>query len=380
MYDIVIVGGGLVGASFALDLIKKNSSLNIAIIDRFAPDFSQNEVGFDNKIYAISPRNYEHLIGLGVNLNQDKIGVIDAMKVRGNAESKIEFSKQDCKNNYLAKIIEYRNLLKAVYDQLEQFSNVQFIYTSLKKIEQLHESVRLIDSHDEVIEATWLVGADGANSFVRNHLNIEVESIAYYQAGLVANFECEISHQNTAQQWFIGEGVLAYLPLPNNQISIVWSCDNTQELLNLSDQELCEAVSRAGQNSLGKLKLITKPMAFPLKLNLVNKFYQNRIILIGDAAHTIHPLAGQGVNLGFGDAWKLAAIMAEIKIFDINKLARYNYSRLAEVRKMQMTCHLLHRLFHNRSWIVNKVRNLGLNLVNQLGILKKALIDSAINY
>ncbi len=380
MYDIVVVGGGLVGASFVLDLINKNPNLNIAIVDRFAPDFSQNEVGFDNKIYAISPRNYEHLINLGVNINQEKIGVIDAMKVRGNVNSLIEFSKEDCQNNYLAKIIEYRNLLKAVYDQLKLFSNVQFIYTLLSKINQLDDKVCLVDNNGELFYTRWLVGADGANSFVRQHMNIQIESIAYYQSGLVANFECEISHQNIAQQWFSGDSILAYLPLPNKQISIVWSSDNTNELLNLNEQELCDAVSRAGGNSLGNLKLITKPMAFPLKLNLISKFYQDNIILIGDAAHTIHPLAGQGVNLGFGDAWALAQIMSDINTLDANKISRYNYSRLGEVRKMQMTCHLLHRLFHNRSWTVNKIRNFGLNLINKTRLLKKALIDSAINY
>jgi 2-polyprenyl-6-methoxyphenol hydroxylase-like FAD-dependent oxidoreductase len=122
-------------------------------------------------------------------------------------------------------------------------------------------------------------------------------------------------------------------------------------------------------------------MAFPLKLNLVEKFYYERVILIGDAAHTIHPLAGQGVNLGFGDAWALAKLMAlNLSNLDNATLARYNYARLAEVRKMQMTCHLLHRLFHNRLPVVNELRNLGLNLVNRLTPVKKILINSAINY
>jgi ubiquinone biosynthesis UbiH/UbiF/VisC/COQ6 family hydroxylase len=198
---------------------------------------------------------------------------------------------------------------------------------------------------------------------------------------VVANFKCSIDHNNVAHQWFLGDGVLAYLPLPNQHISIVWSNDNPQQLLTSSPDELCELVANAGQNTLGKLELITKAMAFPLKLNLVEKFYHERVILIGDAAHTIHPLAGQGVNLGFGDAWALAKLIAlNFSNLDNATLARYNYARLAEVRKMQMTCHLLHRLFHNRLPVVNELRNLGLNLVNRLTPVKKILINSAINY
>jgi 2-octaprenylphenol hydroxylase len=145
---------------------------------------------------------------------------------------------------------------------------------------------------------------------------------------------------------------------------------------------LSSVVAEAGEYSLGKLELITPAQAFPLKLNLIEKFYAGRVILIGDAAHTIHPLAGQGVNLGFGDAWELAQLFAthsDSLISEVD-LARYNYNRLAEVRKMQMTCHMLHRLFHNRLPVVDKLRNLGLNLVNQIAPLKKMLINSAINY
>ncbi len=381
MYDIAVVGGGLVGAAFALDLARQNSKLKIILIERNQPDFSQNEHGFDNKIYALSPKNYQHLQSITSGLDEKRVGTIDAMDVRGNHGGKIEFDQHDCRGNYLAKIVEYRNLHRAVYHELSNHDNVEFKSTSLAKVDNEAERVSLYEKNGSKLEAKWLIAADGANSFVRQQGRFNLEEIPYYQSGVVANFRCEHDHHNIARQWFLGEGILAYLPLPNQQISIVWSSNEPEYLLKLSADELCAAVAEAGEYSLGKLELITSAQAFPLKLNLINKFYSGRVILIGDAAHTIHPLAGQGVNLGFGDAWELTQLLASrVENLSPAELARYNYNRLAEVRKMQMTCHMLHRLFHNRLPLVDKVRNLGLNLVNRIAPLKKMMINSAINY
>lgn len=380
MYDIAIVGGGLVGASFALDLIQQNSTLKVAFIERNEPNFDNNLLGFDNKIYAISPSNIAHLTKLGVKPNWDKIGTINAMNVRGNHDSVIEFDKDSCNGEYLSKIVEYRNLHQAVLVELKNHSQISFIYTDLKDAQMKENSVELIDANRQIIQAKWLIAADGANSFIRNKFNFTTETIPYYQSGVVVNFKCSIDHHGVAHQWFFTDGVLAYLPLPEQQISIVWSTDDPERLLSFSSDELCELVAQAGQYTLGELELVTPAMAFPLKLNLVEKTYQQRVILIGDAAHTIHPLAGQGVNLGFGDAWELAKLMAnKFPSLDAADLARYNYLRLIEVRKMQMTCHGLQRLFNNRLPVVDKLRNLGLNLVNKISPLKKALINSAIN-
>ncbi|RTL10258.1 MAG: FAD-dependent oxidoreductase [Neisseriaceae bacterium] len=381
MYDIAVVGGGLVGAAFALDLARQNTIVKIILIERNQPDFSHNEQGYDNKIYALSPKNYQHIQAMTSLLDEKRVGVIEAMDVRGNHGGKIEFDQHDCRGNYLAKIVEYRNLHQAVYRELSNHDNVEFKFTSLAKIENGAEQVSLYDTDGSKLDARWLIAADGANSFVRQQIGFDLKEIPYYQSGVVANFRCEHDHHNIARQWFLGEGILAYLPLPNQQISIVWSSNEPDALLQLSADELCSVVAEAGQYSLGKLELITSAQAFPLKLNLIEKFYSERVILIGDAAHTIHPLAGQGVNLGFGDAWELALLLAKnANNLSIAELARYNYNRLAEVRKMQMTCHMLHRLFHNRLPVVDKLRNLGLNLINQISPLKKVLINSAINY
>ncbi|RTL01351.1 MAG: ubiquinone biosynthesis protein UbiH [Proteobacteria bacterium] len=379
MYDVAVVGGGLVGSSFALSLIKQNPQLKIVLVEQRKPDFSTNQDGFDNKIYAISPHNLEMLMTLDIKPNTERFGTIQSMNVRGDRNSKIEFDSHDCNSRYLAKIIEYRNLQQSILAELEQFSQVEFVYGTLNEIWD-NDSV-ILKGDDFFLQAKWLVAADGANSFVRRKFDFTVEQIPYYQSGVVANFKCEKPNLNVAHQWFTGDGILAYLPLPNNQISIVWSTDRVEELLALSNEEFAAQVANESNYELGQLEVITRPAAFPLRLNLVNDFVRGHIILIGDAAHTIHPLAGQGVNLGFGDAWELAKVLAHTNAQpDAATLSRFVALRLAEVRKMQMTCHMLHRLFHNRNQIVNLVRNFGLNLVNNLTLLKKMLIRSAMTY
>ncbi|MDD3266911.1 MAG: FAD-dependent monooxygenase [Burkholderiales bacterium] len=378
-YDIAIIGGGLVGAGFALATVKENPKLKLIILEQYTPNFDYDDTTYDNRVYAISPNNFNKLSKYGVKVENIRAGIINQMSVFGT-NSKIEFDRKDCNNKYLAKIIESRNLLAAIYSELSNYPQVEFHYGTVENIVFISEQF-IIQSKDITIQANWLIASDGANSFVRRQFNFEMEEIPYYQSGVVANFRCEKSHSSIAYQWFLDESVLAYLPLPDNQISIVWSTDRVNELLNMTKEQFCNEVMIASGSKLGKLELITSPAAFPLKMNLVNSFVKDRVILIGDSAHTIHPLAGQGVNLGFGDAWELALLMAKTNAkVDNADLQRFNARRLLEVRKMQMTCHTLHRLFHNRNFLVDKIRNFGLNMVNNLGIVKKMLINTASNY
>ncbi len=377
MFDVIIVGGGLVGSSCALALGKALPEYKIALIEATKPNFTY--AGFDNRIYAISPKNMANLLSLVTDLDDSRFGTIEQMSVAGDSNSKIEFSHNDCHAQYLSKIVEYRNLQKSLLNEIEKHENISLIYTQLMDKLDNAETVKLYDKNGQIYEAKWLIAADGANSFVRRQCKIEPQQINYYQSGVVANFKCEKPHYNTAYQWFLDSGILAYLPLPDNQISIVYSTDEYQKLLDLSSDEFCKCIAQLSGNKLGNLELVNPPLAFPLKLNLIDKLYENKVIFIGDAAHTIHPLAGQGVNLGFGDVWEL------VKLFKLNQinttdLNRYSALRLTEVKTMQMLCHGLNRLFSNRSGLVKFVRNSGLNIFNKLGVIKKQLITHAVRY
>jgi len=381
-YDVIVVGGGLVGSAFALDLATQNPKFNIAIVERAAPkelDLSK----LDNRVYAISPNNIEYFKSLDVWPQSDsRIGIIKTMDISGETNGNIVFQDRDVYRDYLAKTIESHYLQHQLYTKLKDLLNVTFIYDNLEDIEVTDSSAKLSCINNSYT-TSLIVGSDGANSFVREKSGIPVAKINYEQSGVIANFTCEKPHNNVAYQWFRGDNILAYLPLPDNQISIVWANPDSQNLLSLNEDKFCEQVALASNYKLGKLELITKPAAFPLRMYLLDQFYANRIALIGDAAHTIHPLAGQGVNLGFGDARELAKILSSIanyQLGDTSLLAKYNALRIPQVRQMQLICHSLHNLFGLDQPLVSKLRNTGLNLVNSLPLLKKYLISSASKY
>ena len=377
-FNIIIVGGGLVGYAFALDLAQKRPQLAIAVIETKAPIFTENDI-LDNRIYAISPDNIAYLSKIGVSIAQLQHGVINTMDVSGDSNSNIILDKNRTKNQFLAKTFEYKILHEALYHQISRLDNVSLIYDRVVAIAIADDMVN-ITGQNEIYSAKLIVGADGANSFVRKESGLEAQLIDYNQSGIVANFSSEIPHKNVAYQWFKNGDILAYLPLSKNNISIVWSSKSPTRLLEMNEEDFANAVSSFGDHKLGKLKLITKPVAFPLKMYLLAKVYANHVVLIGDAAHTIHPLAGQGVNLGFRDAKFLAAILSRLEVYQLSEigiLAKYNVKRQIAVKEMQLTCHTLQRLFASDDEDIKTIRNHGLNLVNKSSLLKNALMALA---
>ncbi|AUR51195.1 FAD-dependent monooxygenase [Aquella oligotrophica] len=295
-FDIIIIGGGLVGSAFAADVLSHSPNTKILIIEAKKPEFIENPP-LDSKIYAVSPKNFEQFTKIGVFPDLSRVGKIEKMNVFGNANGAIDFDSGNAYDGYLARLVEYGNLQKAILDKLEEYPNLEMCYGQIATIDNQISEVRVVMADKSVYTGSLLVAADGGNSFVRKVVGFNSQQIDYEQSGVVANFNCEKDHANTAYQWFLGDSILAFLPLPDKKISIVWSTSNPELLLDLSYDGFVRAVEEASQNKLGKLELITKPQAFPLKLNLIEKCYKDRVILIGDAFHTIHPLAGQGLIL-----------------------------------------------------------------------------------
>jgi 2-octaprenylphenol hydroxylase len=381
-FDIIVVGGGLVGATFVLDLAYQNPKLEIGLLEPKPVKIADLTDKLDNKIYAISSHNLEYLARIGGLPDEDRMGIIQKMDVSGDSKSNLLLDAKLVHQFCLAKTVEYGYLQKHLYEKLQDLINVHFIYGQIENI-VVNEQYAKIECGDARYTAQLVVGSDGANSVVRKYAEVETQVIDYEQGGVVANFECELPHKNIAYQWFNPGNTLAYLPLPGNKISIVWSHPDSQELVNLDDKALCERVAAVSGHKLGNLKLITPAAVFPLRLYMVKKLYASRIVLIGDAAHTIHPLAGQGVNLGFADAQLLASIIANVpqyQLGDESLLAKYNAKRLPIICQMQLTCHGLHNLFNIRQLPASYIRNFGLNLVNKLSVIKKHLIYSANKY
>lgn len=380
-FDLIVVGGGLVGCSFALDLATQNHKLSIAILENkpyISPDLSK----LDNKIYAISPDNVQYLCNLGVWNDESKVGTIKTMDVSGDQNGNIILEGRSANQLFLAKTIEYNNLQHQLYTKLKSIENITFIYDQLSEINYIDDYAELIGEKSKY-QSRLVVGADGANSFVRQQAKIDIEQFSYPEYGVVANFKCELPHKNIASQWFNNGEVLAYLPLPGNQISIVWSTKESKKLLESTNEELATLVANASGNKLGSLEVITKAVAFPLKLYMLKTVYSNKIVLIGDAAHTIHPLAGQGVNLGFGDAKLLAKELAKCQVYQLSDkavLAKYNTIRIPQTRQMQYSCHFLYRLFGIDNFVISSIRNKGLSLINSLPFAKKLIMKKAVVY
>ena len=377
--DIAIVGAGLVGASLARALAR--TGLSLALIEGAPPPERIHE--WDQRIYALSPGNVAFLDSLGTwgELDARRLCAVRAMRIFGDdGRSQLEFSAYDAGVNELAWIVESGELQRALWRGLERQSNLALLCPATPaRLESGDRAVRLQTDSGESIDARLVIGADGADSWVRREGGFEAEARPYGQKGVVANFDCERPHRGIAMQWFRGDSVLAYLPLSGERVSIVWSADDDHaaELMALDPGELCARVEHAGGGALGGLRLVTPPAAFPLAFLAAKTTVQPRLALIGDAAHVVHPLAGQGVNLGFGDARALAqALRSPLPGGDPGDrllLRRFERSRAEDILAMRLVTDGLQRLFRARQPWVARLRNLGLNLTDAVPVIKTML-------
>ena len=232
--------------------------------------------------------------------------------------------------------------------------------------------------------AGLVVGADGRDSWVRQQAVMPEVPTPYHQHGVVANFSIGKAHRGIAWQWFTADGILALLPLPGKRISIVWSVspEKSAELLALTHEELCARVAEASQHTLGGLQIITPPAAFPLRVLNLAHITKPRLALVGDAAHNVHPLAGQGVNLGLRDVRELSQTLLQrgaLDCGDLRLLRRYEKARQDDILSMQLTTDTLKHLFVNANPVLRTLRNVGLAATNAFTPLKKMLARHALN-
>lgn len=381
-FDLIIVGGGLAGASLALAL--RDSRLRIALVESQPP---RRPEGWDARIYAISPANVAFLESIGAwrHLDATRIAPIRAMQICGDGGGRLEFSAFETGVSELGCILESALMACEFWESAKRQGNLTlFCPARPEQLEFRHDAAVLRLSDGTVLSSRLLVGADGRDSWVRAAAGLSAVNTPYDEKGVVANFATEKSHRNTAFQWFRDDGVLAYLPLPGNHISMVWSTSDVHadELCSLSPELLCERVSEAGERVLGKLEVLTQPAAFPLRLMRVPQTVAPRLALVGDAAHGIHPLSGHGINLGFQDARELASLLAKTQPWeDIGQerlLQRYQRARREETVLMQTTTDGLRRLFKGTQPGLRPLRNFGLNVTNGLPFVKNALVRYAL--
>ncbi len=380
-FDVVIVGGGLAGLALAVAL--KKSRLSIAVVEGRVP---VRPPDWDARIYAISPANARFLdeVGIWGHLDAARVTPVRTMEVYGDAGGRMDFSAYDAGVAELAWIVEASLIHGELWETARRQGNVTLFCPATPTALAIDsEAVALMLADGRRLSSHLVVAADGADSWTRAAAGIDVSFKQYGQHGVVANFRTEKPHREVACQWFRADGVLAYLPLPGNLMSMVWSTPaaHAAELLALSPEVFCDRVADAGARRLGALSLETPPAGFPLRLMRAPCMAAPRLALIGDAAHAIHPLSGHGINLGFQDARVLAETLATcpeyIDCGDLAWLRRFERARKEEVVALQSATDGLQRLFSRQDQPVTLLRNVGLNLTHRLPVVKDALVRYA---
>jgi ubiquinone biosynthesis UbiH/UbiF/VisC/COQ6 family hydroxylase len=382
-FDVVVVGAGLVGLALVRAL--RGSGLAVALVDR-APQpapLPSDPPGWDTRVYAISPGTATFLAGLGAWPESLRIAPVTGMEVVGDAGGRLHFDAQEARSARLASIVESRLLADALWRGLDQ-SEVSVILGAQPVALELEERAVLRLLGGGQLDANLIVAADGAHSWVRTHAGLRASVSAYGQTAVVANFACTLDHGGVAFQWFRTDGVLALLPLPGNRCSLVWSAQQVlaEELLALPADGLAQRVTEATGGRLGTLEVITPAAGFPLQLVTVSDLVAPRLALVGDAAHNLHPLAGQGVNLGFQDARELAAVLRDRgacrDVGEHRLLRRYERARREDTLAMTVATDGLKHLFGAQQGALSWLRNRGLSLVDRATAVKRLLATHAL--
>ena len=397
-FEVAIAGGALVGAALAralrgarVALISPERRPGPAGEATFDSRVNEGFEGFDARVYAISPGNAGFLSQLGAwsAIPEARRTPVHAMRVYGDdGASLIEFDAYRTGCSELAWIVEDRLLQDALWRGLESQDGLSlFCASSLQELDLSAPRATASLKDGRKLAAQLVVGADGARSMVRTRAAIPVAERSYGQSAVVANFACGRPHRNVAYQWFQGAqkggAVLALLPLTGDHVSMVWSTSDVEaaRLLALTPAAFAREVALVSRASAGELSLVTPPRAFPLVRLAADRLVAPRVALAGDAAHVIHPLAGQGANLGLQDARVLAEVLAQREPGrdpgDLRLLRRYERARAEDILAMRATVHGLFRLFDARGPGISRLRNAGLNLANRMPVIKNLLMRHA---
>ena len=396
-FDIIIVGGGMAGATMALALAPLK--LTIAVIEAHPYQQEQTQPSFDDRCLALawSSRQIYQAMGIWDKLAQRDGGGFAAIKQihvsdRGYpGVTRLDHKKEGVPA--LGYVVESRVVGEVLLEQMKQHDNIQlFCPAMIEQLETNSEQVKInLQFEQEIIKLTadLIIIADGVNSKTRASLGIQVNQQSYAQTAIIANIETEIAHQNVAYERFTDSGPLAILPLTRNRSSLVWTVrdDQVDDIMALNDTDFKKALQQRFGFRLGEIRKVGRRAAYPLILMTINNdtlAHQNRLALIGNAAHGVHPVAGQGFNLGLRDIAALAELIAaEMHTYKSadpgNKalLNAYWQWRQADIRQVTSITNSLIKLFSNQSTTLAVLRNSGLLMTDILSPLKHAIAHEA---
>jgi ubiquinone biosynthesis UbiH/UbiF/VisC/COQ6 family hydroxylase len=382
-HDILVVGGGPVGAAAALAL--RAAGFDVALIERSAkpPVFDADD--YDLRVYAISPASAALLDSVGAwsTIQQQRAASYSAMQVweQGPANG-LAFTAADAGLRQLGWIVEHSLVVAELWARLGALPVYRGIEIAAADFNADAADLKLTDGRG--LSARLIVAADGTDSQLRGIAGIDTTGWAYTQRAIVCHVHTEKPHRDTARQRFLRSGPLAFLPLADGRCSIVWSVEEPQvtELLALDDATFCARLSGAIEHALGPVTGTTQRVAFPLRLQHANRYIAERLVLIGDAAHTVHPLAGQGVNLGFADVQALVKVLREARDagrdWSVERtLAHYQRERRPENLEMLALTDALYRAFRLPLPGLRALLGFGLGAVDRLAPVKSWLARRA---
>ena len=385
--DVIIVGAGMAGLTLANLLAKQGKSL--AVIDRVLPPEFDCKEPYDVRVTAVSPGSkaiFEH-IGVWADVQAKRISAFDSMVVWDEASrAKIHFSATEVRQPILGYIAENRAIQSSLYEPLRGASDVHWcVPGSVTDIVHRDDVIEVILENEQVLRAKLLVGADGSRSGIRGLAGISYAEKPYQQQGIVANVQTEFSHQRTAWQRFLKTGPLALLPIgddkENRECSIVWSADHgyAERLMQMGKEEFSREITRASNSRLGNIELMSERVSFPLISGQAKDLVKPRIALVGDAAHTLHPLAGQGANLGLTDVAVLADVLenTERDTGSTRVLRKYERARAGEIQVMQFSMDAFVAVFGSSSKHVVAARSIALNTAERTPAMKRFFMEHA---
>ena len=403
-FDLIIIGGGLVGASLACALA--NSSLRIAIIEAFPfkPDDTEYQPAFDARSVALSYTSKQVFDGIGLWKLINKLGVAAIKKIhvsdRGHA-GVTRLNASDENVDALGYVVETRVIGKALFESLAKQKNVTVIAPAkLKNFDLTAECTSAnieVSNYDNLVEnktltAKLLVAADGDNSFVRRLSGVRIKQRNYEQSAVIANVSVDKAHNNQAFERFTDSGPLALLPMAatNNEahrFSLVWTINSTEqeEIMSWDDEMFLRKLKERFGERAGQFIHVSKRHTYPLSLMRAQEHVRERMAIIGNAAHTLHPVAGQGFNLGLRDVAALSqvlndAVLENKDIGDLTILNTYADWRRRDHIQTAMATDGLVRIFSNNFLPLAALRNLGLIVVDLIPPLKKVFARHAMGF